>query len=57
VEGAADQERSDHPFSEPEVLFATGSSELKPEFQAILQGLLSALRAHPDDVQVPRLHQ
>ncbi len=24
-------------FSEPEVLFATGSSELKPEFQAILQ--------------------
>ena len=24
-------------FSEPEVLFATGSTELKPEFQAILQ--------------------
>jgi outer membrane protein OmpA-like peptidoglycan-associated protein len=24
-------------FSQPEVLFATGSSELKPEFQAILQ--------------------
>jgi outer membrane protein OmpA-like peptidoglycan-associated protein len=24
-------------FSEPEVLFATGSSELKPEFEAILQ--------------------
>ena len=24
-------------FSEPEVLFATGSSELKPEFQSILQ--------------------
>jgi outer membrane protein OmpA-like peptidoglycan-associated protein len=24
-------------FSEPEVLFAPGSSELKPEFQAILQ--------------------